>query len=713
MGVANAQYTLYGPSSALTGESKTYGITGSDISYISWTANNGATITNTTYTTATYKFNNSGRSLVSCTVFDEFNNSYTKRMSVTVCNTLESGGISGAQTICSGQNPLIINNATLASGGDGDYSYQWHYSEDGTNWNVISGATGINYDPPSLTASRWFRRQVNSCNQFKRSNIVKITVAPSLSAGVIQHPPNSCYGGNPGVITVSTNPSGGDGNYSYSWEYSSTGTGSWSPIANANDETYDPPGNATSSIWYRRKVTSCNQVDYTEAVQVKVYLDLNPGTIMGEDTICYGQVPSVLGSISSASGGNSITTEYQWQQSSTNGETGFSNIDGAFQESFTPTDNLYADRWYRRRVISCSQTKYSNVVEITVRPELSAGSINGGGQSFCGSGNPGMLGSGTNASGGDGNYVYQWERSTTSETSGFTSISGATGISYDPPVLYATTWYRRQVVSCGQIKETNTVQVTVDPMEAWYADTDGDGFGDPNDEVNDCVQPEGYVSDNSDQCPEEYGTNNGCSYIEVELSDENYLFTVSYQKPHDSMSSILSKYDVNETVSYYDGLGRPMQEIAIKASPDLGDIVTHIGYDDFGRTDREWLPYAAGSGGPGSYRAASGTETDSYYMSRYGPELGTVPNPFSRRELEASPLNRVLRQAAPGKDWQLGEGNEIEFVYDTNVSQEVRKFRVATIHVNSTYNATLIDGSGNIFYSAGELYKTITYDENH
>ena len=82
-------------------------------------------------------------------------------------------------------------------------------------------------------------------------------------------------------------------------------------------------------------------------------------------------------------------------------------------------------------------------------------------------------------------------------------------------------------------------------------------------------------------------------------------------------------------------------------------------------------------------------------------------NPFSEKVLEASPLNRVLEQAAPGTDWAVGNGHTIQFDYQTNSTEEVRLFEVA---LTDTYEPTLIETG---FYNSGELYKTITKDENH
>ncbi|MBD1261602.1 RHS repeat-associated core domain-containing protein, partial [Maribacter polysiphoniae] len=204
------------------------------------------------------------------------------------------------------------------------------------------------------------------------------------------------------------------------------------------------------------------------------------------------------------------------------------------------------------------------------------------------------------------------------------------------------------------------------------------------------------------------------AYIPVAKSDENYIFTRTYQSGMTSSSGISENKDVLESISYFDGLGRPMQQIGIKAAPDKEDIITHIEYDGFGRQDKDWLPYHEPSGTLGTYRGNKASATRSYYKSNYGsdfPTMGnTTANAYSEKDFEPSPLNRVLKQAAPGEDWKMEGSHEIEFGYDTNTTNEVRLFKVTTTFANNTYTPSLVQSG---YYTAGELYKNITYDENH
>jgi hypothetical protein len=60
-------------------------------------------------------------------------------------------------------------------------------------------------------------------------------------------------------------------------------------------------------------------------------------------------------------------------------------------------------------------------------------------------------------------YTYQWQSSTTSATSNFTNISGATGQNYSPGALSNTTWFRRIASFSNCVATSIAVQITVNP----------------------------------------------------------------------------------------------------------------------------------------------------------------------------------------------------------------------------------------------------------
>ncbi|WP_238567926.1 DUF6443 domain-containing protein [Flavobacterium sp. ASV13] len=195
------------------------------------------------------------------------------------------------------------------------------------------------------------------------------------------------------------------------------------------------------------------------------------------------------------------------------------------------------------------------------------------------------------------------------------------------------------------------------------------------------------------------------------FSDDNFVYTAAPKKAVQAAAySSLTKDEINQSVTYFDGLGRPIQSIVINQGANGENIITPMEYDGYGRQVIDYLPYTATNGGmsyPKIDPVAAITATKGFYSNKYA---GTV-NPFSQKKLESSSLGRMLKQAAPGTAWAMDAGHEIKFEYQANKDGEVRMFKVSSSGLNSAgvYDITFLD-SGT--YPVNELYKTITYDEN-
>ena len=250
--------------------------------------------------------------------------------------------------------------------------------------------------------------------------------------------------------------------------------------------------------------------------------------------------------------------------------------------------------------------------------------------------------------------------------------------------------------------------------DIWYIDSDGDGFGETTSFQSACSQPAGYVNNNLDQCPGQYGTNNGCPGQTGPSSDQNYVHTIAYQKAFSMGQETLPTVqdeDKIESIAYFDGLGRGMQNVAIRAGGDNQDIVTHIEYDLIGRQAKEYLPYAALTN-EGMYRATASADTYDFYAT---PKYETTTNPYSEKNFEASPLNRVVEQGAPGNLWKVNINSNfshsIKLGYNTNKHNNVanQKIRLYTVSLSADYTPTLLSSG---YYLDYTLTKTTTKDEN-
>ncbi|NBW34920.1 MAG: hypothetical protein EBR30_07860 [Cytophagia bacterium] len=196
--------------------------------------------------------------------------------------------------------------------------------------------------------------------------------------------------------------------------------------------------------------------------------------------------------------------------------------------------------------------------------------------------------------------------------------------------------------------------------------------------------------------------------------------------------------DVTEVVEYFDGLGRLTQSVQTQASPLKSDIVQPVSYDALNRQSKKYLPYAATGLGDGRYKtnaigthSSLPTEEERYNSSaqyQYYQNADNVPHdikPFSETIFEPSPLNRVIKQGAPGLAWQPNgdhtynaSDRTVKFSYEFNQANEVLQWTFT--YPTEEYTTTALNAFGKVeagtatapvFYPANQLYKNKTKDE--
>ena len=189
------------------------------------------------------------------------------------------------------------------------------------------------------------------------------------------------------------------------------------------------------------------------------------------------------------------------------------------------------------------------------------------------------------------------------------------------------------------------------------------------------------------------------------ITDSAELNGARYDSGHilaldENSSWILTKTFQNENsgtldVTYYNGLGLPEQTVQVQASPNGQDIILPIDYDIALRDDAKiYLPYVAVSS-DGRKQVSPFTDQQEFYKRLYG--TADSERSFTEKLYEASPLNRVLKQALPGyvKDHEVVY---TEFNYRTNTANEVRRLAIGV-------NDELICGG---YYDAGMLACTVS-----
>lgn len=170
-------------------------------------------------------------------------------------------------------------------------------------------------------------------------------------------------------------------------------------------------------------------------------------------------------------------------------------------------------------------------------------------------------------------------------------------------------------------------------------------------------------------------------------------------------SSSRTVREVKQVTDYVDGLGRPLQSVTKGVSPSGRDMVKMFLYDAYGREPLQYLPYVPNSSDGNLKGDPFNAQRAFYRDNNLIPGIGSDSIYHAETAFESSPLNRVLKQYAPGNAWAKSGGNHpVQQQYLTNkVSDSVRIWTFS--------NGSIIPVSTKT-YIPGELYKNVTIDEN-
>ncbi len=162
-----------------------------------------------------------------------------------------------------------------------------------------------------------------------------------------------------------------------------------------------------------------------------------------------------------------------------------------------------------------------------------------------------------------------------------------------------------------------------------------------------------------------------------------------------------TNWEVNRSIQYADAFGRPLQKIAVQASPNGNDLVEFHKYNGAvgGREENIYMPFVATSN-DGRFNADPVNNQFGFYQSLYSSE-----NIFySRSVFENSPLNRTKITYAPGSAWGgSSRGSSMQYLVNT------AKDNVRIWDIDNNTSGSLPTNNNN-YYAAGLLYKTISTD---
>ena len=186
-----------------------------------------------------------------------------------------------------------------------------------------------------------------------------------------------------------------------------------------------------------------------------------------------------------------------------------------------------------------------------------------------------------------------------------------------------------------------------------------------------------------------------------QTGDENQVTTEIPQLPVADTAALhqLNWKDKMITTDFYDGQGRVFQKVNLHATPAGNNLVHAYKYDLAGRQTTDYLPFPAQP--TKSNLVKDPLEQLKKYYHAPSEEVTPSDYPYTEKQFDNSPLNRVIQRGAPGESWQISQGHTKRAATSGN-SKAITRWSIGK------NGNCAIDGS----YPENSLYVTKMTDEN-
>lgn len=386
---------------------------------------------------------------------------------------LFGGGITSSNLcVTSGNQPPLITENAASSDGLQPYVFAWEkWTANSGNWEIIPSANAASYQPEAITVTTKFRRKTSDrSNQIAYSNEITFTVNAAIIAGTVS-PSSQTIIANLALtlpFAVTTNFTGGSGNFTYQWQEASNSNGPWSSILGATTDSYLPAASANpTTIYYRLKAidAGCNGEAFSNIVSLTFTTNQTISNLFGggiattATCVILPATPAAI-FVSAASSDGVQPYTYEWQMWNTT-LGNWTIIPGATNPDLIPPA-ITTDTKFRRKTIDrMGNIAFSNELSYTVVAAI----LNGGTIAFntsftcaANSINVGLINSQADATGGS-TLNYQWQ---INNGSGWVDIANATATTYTHRNIIVTTSFRRKVSdACGRMAFSNEITANI------------------------------------------------------------------------------------------------------------------------------------------------------------------------------------------------------------------------------------------------------------